>query len=96
LTVQRGNGPPDPFLIRFTILDGAVHPLDLAVCPWMLHLGEAMLDAILPTAHIEHVCDVSSRGPIGVARWKGELDAVVGKNGMDPIGYSLDQGHEEG
>ena len=27
--VRRGNDPPDRFLFRFTLLDRAVHPLDL-------------------------------------------------------------------
>ena len=37
-------------------LDGPVHALDLAVGPGMLDLGEPMLDAIFPTAHmLRHV-----------------------------------------
>lgn len=40
------------------ILDRPVHPLDLSVRPWMIDLGEAMLDAVFPAAHREHVSDI--------------------------------------
>ena len=40
------------------LLDGAVHPLDLTAGPGMLHLGEAVLDAVLLAAHVEHVGDM--------------------------------------
>ena len=35
------------------IFQGAVHAFDLAVCPWMAGLREAMLDAMLLTGIIE-------------------------------------------
>ena len=35
------------------IFQGSVHAFDLAVCPWMARLGEAMLDASLLTGIIE-------------------------------------------
>ena len=41
-------------------LDRAVHPLDLAIGPGMLDLGQAVLDAVFPAAHVEHVGDVLS------------------------------------
>ena len=47
-------------------LGGAVHPLDLPASPGMLHLGEAMLDAILVAPHVEYVGDVASCRPVGV------------------------------
>ncbi len=31
-------------------LDGAVHSLDLAVGPWMVDLGEAVLDAVFASS----------------------------------------------
>ena len=58
-------------------LDGAVHAFDLTVGPGMLHLGEAMLDAVFLATHVEHVRDVACRRSIGVALWEGELNAVV-------------------
>ena len=78
------------------VLDGAVHPLHLAVGPRVLHLGEAMLDPVLPAPHVEHVRHVPSCRTIGVARGKGELDAIDGKHGVDLVGHGVDQGREEG
>lgn len=59
------------------ILDGAVHPLDLSVGPWMIDFGEPVLDAVLTAPHVEHVGHVACRRPIGVARRIAELDAVA-------------------
>jgi hypothetical protein len=73
-------------------LDRPVHPFDLAVGPGMLDLGEPMLDPVLAAAHVEHVGHVGCRGAIGVARRKGELDAVIGQHRVDLVGYGLDQG----
>ena len=77
-------------------LDRAVHPLDLAVGPRMVDLGEAMLDAMGVAAHGEHVGHGSRCGPVGVAGREAELDAVVDKHGVDAIGHGGDQGIEEG
>lgn len=52
------------------VLDGAFHPLDLAVRPGMLHLGKTMFDAVLIAEPIEDVM----RG-ICVTGSIGELDA---------------------
>src|SRR5215210_300783 len=78
------------------LLEGPVHSLDLTVRPRVLHLGEAMLDAVFTAAHVEHMRHVASRRAIRVARWKGELDAVVGEDSVDLVGHGLDQGREEG
>jgi hypothetical protein len=77
-------------------LDGPVHPLDLTIGPGMLHLGQAVLDAVLLAAHVEHVGDVAGGWPIGIAGWEGELDTVVGEDGVDLIWHGLDQGHKKG
>lgn len=69
-------------------LDCPVHPLDLAV-------GPGMLDPILAAAHVEHVGHVGRGGAISVARWEGELDAVIGQHRMDLVGYDLDHGDQE-
>lgn len=79
-----------------SVFDRAVHPLDLTIGPGMLDFGQPVLDAILPAPHIEHVRHVACRWSIGVAGWKGELDAVVGQNGVDFVGNGLDQGGKEG
>ena len=77
-------------------LDRPVHPFHLSVGPGMLDLGETVLDAVLATAHVEHVRDVLCRGAVGVARREGELDAVVGQYRVDRVGHGLYQGDEEG
>lgn len=40
-------------------LDCAVHLFDLAVGPGVPDLGEAVFDAVLAAAHVEHVGDVA-------------------------------------
>jgi hypothetical protein len=35
------------------LLDGVVHSLDLAIGPWMVWLGQAMLDPICLKDHVE-------------------------------------------
>ena len=77
-------------------LDRAVHALDLAIGPGMLDLSQPMFDAILLAAHIEHMCRVSCRRTVGVARREGELDSVVGEDRVDLVGHSRDQSLEEG
>lgn len=77
-------------------LNRAVHALDLAIGPWMLDLGQPMFDAILLLAHIEHMCCVSCRRAVRVARRKSELHPIVGENRVDLIGDTSDQSFEEG
>lgn len=47
------------------LLDRAVHAFDLPVGPRMLHLGQAVLDAVLAAAHVEHLGDVAGRRAVG-------------------------------
>ena len=77
-------------------LDGAVHSLDLSVGPGMIDLGEAVLDAVLATAHTKHVGGELRGRAFGIARGKAELDAVVGQYCMDLVRHSRDQRGEEG
>ena len=67
-------------------LDGSVHPLDLAVRPGMLDLCEPVFDAMFVADAVEDMLE-----GVLVARPVGELDAVVGQNGMDGIGHGRDQ-----
>jgi hypothetical protein len=76
-------------------LDSPVHSLDLPVGPWMIDLGEAVLDAVFPTAHGKHVGHEPCRWTIGVARREAELDAVAGQDGVNLSGNSCDQIDEE-
>lgn len=91
------------------LLDGAVHPFDLAVGPGVLDPGQPVLDPMLFTAHVEHVRDPGGGRPVGVARREGELDAPrhclsdqwrsngsIGKDGVDLVWNRLDQRDEEG
>ena len=54
------------------LFDGAVHSLDLPVCPWMLNLGRPVLDAVFAAGSTKYVCasDV-------VLFAVGELDAIA-------------------
>lgn len=71
-------------------LDCAVYPLDLAVGPRVLDLGQAVLNAALVTDPVEDM--VEGIYVVGVI---GELDTVVGQHRMDRIGHSLDQVAQE-
>lgn len=51
-----------------SFLDRAVHLFNMADGPGTADLGEAMFDAVLLTAHLEHVGGVAGRGPIGISR----------------------------
>ena len=73
-----------------SILDCAVHSLDLSVRPGMVHLGQAVLDPVVFTDPVE---DVLKR--MGVFLAVGELDAVVRQDGMDPVGDRRDQVAQE-
>jgi hypothetical protein len=42
-------------------LEGPVHPLDLAVGPWMIGLDEAVLDPVAEANPVEHVHPVAGR-----------------------------------
>ena len=78
-----------------SFLDGSVHAFDLTVCPRMVDLGEAMFDAVLPAAHVEHVRDILRGWPVGVAWREPKLDAVVGQHGVDFVWDRGDQGFQE-
>jgi hypothetical protein len=62
--------------------DGSVHALHLTICPRVVWFGQAMLDAIGSADLVEAMDPVSSRPPIAIARQVGELDAVIGKHGV--------------
>lgn len=67
-------------------LDGSVHSLDLPVGPGMLHLGQAMLDAVIVADPVEDVLEgISITSPVG------ELNAIIGQDGMNGVGHGRDQ-----
>ena len=68
------------------ILDGPVHPLDLAVGPWMVDLGEPVFN---PVVVADPIKDVVER--IFVMGVVCELDAIVGEYRVDGVGHG---GHQ--
>jgi hypothetical protein len=72
------------------LLDGTVHPFDLSVGPGMLHLGRAMLAAVLSTGAPE---DVLHGRAVLLAVF--ELDAVVGEDRVDLVGNCRDEMAQE-
>ena len=75
------------------LLDGSVHPLDLTVGPRMVRLREAVLDVVRLTDHVE--AHLARPGGVTIAGLLGKLDAVVGQDRVDAIGYGLQQMFEE-
>ena len=85
------------------VLEGAVHPFDLAVGPRMIEFCEAMVDAVLGAGQVKRVgtkalmtgeqllklCDRPT------TMWRGELKAVVGEHGVDRVWDVRDQPAQE-
>ena len=51
-----------------SVLDGPVNAFHLAIGPWVLDLGQAMIDAVFPAAHVKHVGHVG--GYWTIAWWR--------------------------
>ena len=77
------------------LLDRAVHAFDLAVSPGMVRLGQAVFDAVLAAAHVEHVGHVLRGWPAALAGLIAELHAIVGEHGVDLVRDGGDQGFEK-
>ncbi len=67
------------------VFDRAVHPLDLAIGPRVVWLREAVLDTVGLADHVE--AHGPGRDGVAIPRLIGELNAVVGENGVDLIGH---------
>ena len=88
-------------------LERAVHAFHLTIGPGMVRPGQPVLDAVLLAGIAEGVAasgarlltgDPGGRGVLTAAllgAGMGELDAIVGEQGVDPVGHGLDQGMEE-
>jgi hypothetical protein len=75
------------------LYDRAVHPLDLAISPWVVWLGQAVLDPIYLVDHVAaHPPRIFS---VPVAGLLGEPDAVIGQDRVNAIGDGLEQMFEE-
>jgi len=86
------------------ILDGAVHPFDLAIGPGVLGLGQTMIDVVASTRHLEggspewlaalkHAFDIGNRPTLALGI--SEVGPVVGEHGMDLIGDRFDEVQQE-
>ncbi len=78
------------------LFERAVHPLDLAVGPRMVWLGEPVLDVMGAADLIEAVDAVHRAGAGAVLGQLGELDAVVGQHRVEIVGTGGDQRLKEG
>jgi hypothetical protein len=76
-------------------LERPVHSFDLAVRPRMVRLCESVLDAALPASAIERMTAPHCGGLRTILCQVSELNAVVGKHGMDLVGNGFDQRLQE-
>ena len=76
-------------------LDGPVHPLDLTVGPRMVGLGQAVLDAVGSADLVEAVHAVAGGPAVAISGQVGELNAVVGQDGVQAVGHGRDQSVQE-
>ena len=75
------------------LLDGAIHPFDLAVGPRMVEFREPMVDTVLGAREVKGVRPKALTGRehlpnlanTPAATWLRELKAVVGEHGVDPV-----------
>ena len=76
-----------------SILDRSVHPLDLAVGPWMVRFGQSVFNLIGLADHVE------THGPriryVTIAGLFGELDAIIGQDRMNAIRDDFEKHFEE-
>lgn len=71
------------------LLDGAVHPFDLAIRPRVVGLGEAMLDVVCLADHVE--AHRTREDGVPVARLFGELDGIVRQDRVDTVGHGFQE-----
>ena len=85
------------------VLDRAVHAFDLTVGPWMVEFRQAMIDAVLRTGQVERMGPkrlIVGKHPLNLADAptslrRGELKAVVGEHGVDPVRDAFDEPAKE-
>ena len=72
------------------LLQRAVHALHLPIRPRMIGFGQAMLNPVFGTDTVKQ-----QREGVAVALPIGELDAIVGQDGMDFVGHSSNEMAQE-
>ena len=78
------------------VLDGAVHAFDLSVGPWVVWLGQPVLNFMECAGAIEGMATQYGGRTFAVFGQISELDAVVGQHGVDAVRHRLDQRVEKG
>jgi hypothetical protein len=73
------------------VLQRSVHPLNLTVGPWVIGLGETVLDAMPPAGPVEGMAAPACGSAIPVLRGISELDAVVSEHSVDFVRDGFDQ-----
>ena len=74
---------------------GAVRPLHLAIGPWVVGLGQSVLDVVLAADLIEEVNPVMGHPAVSISWQVGELKVVVGEDCVQPIRDGLDERFEK-
>ena len=77
------------------VLQGAVHAFDLAIGPWVVGLCQAVLDAMHAARPVKRMAAPAGGRLLPVPGQVGELDAIVGQDGMDRIEHRFDEIVEE-
>ena len=86
------------------VLDGAVHPLHLAIRPWMAWFGQTMLDVEIGTCGLECMAperyllfshDLDVLGCPAITHRIGKVRSVVGKHCVHLVGSCCCQRPEE-
>ena len=73
--------------LHSSVLDRAVHSLDLAIRPRMVGLGQAMLNPVRFADHVEtHWSGIDG---IAVSGLLGELDTVICQDRVDFVGHGF-------
>lgn len=75
------------------LLDRSVHSLDLTIGPWVVGLGQSVLEAVGLADHVEALRPRKDGVP--VPGLLCELTAVVSQDGVDPVRDGLEQMQEE-
>lgn len=79
-----------------SVFDGSVHALDLAIGPKMVGYSKPVLDSADIASAVEGVAAKTCGWSLPVLRQVGELDAVIGKHGVDAVWNRFDERLEEG